>query len=351
MRRRWLLLVSTLSLIAGCGATLASGSPVVPTGPAVDPTATTGAVSTPSPGATPGPTPTTPALPTRSIRLDGDGPIGMALDDDTAWVIAADGGELLAVDLTGGTAAQSFDVGPWGTHVVVGGPDEVLVARFDTGGVGEPLAIVDPTAPASGAVRYLATGPLAGFDVADDGRLWGFGTLGEIVVVDEARGEVVGRSSIDVNPNEHLDAVAAAGAFWASSDTTAVRRLEGATPAVTATIDTGGGIPLDVDRGLVWGARAVELWAIDPASDTVAQRVPLDNVSEILDLDVADGRAWIAVRKPGRVGAVIGVDIATGAGIGEVPVSLPAAVAIDGDRVWVVNYDGDELIGFDQPPR
>jgi hypothetical protein len=47
---------------------------------------------------------------------------------------------------------------------------------------------------------------------------------------------------------------------------------------------------------------------------------------------------------------VVGVDLATGNVVGETPVSLPAGVVIAGDRVWATNYDGDELIGIDQPP-
>jgi hypothetical protein len=262
-------------------------------------------------------------------------------------VITADGGELLAVDLSAAAVQRSFSVGPWGTHVLVGSPDEVLVARFDTGGTGQPLAIVDLR---SGTVGGVATGPLAGFDLASDGRLWNLGTEGEIVVVDAARTSVVGRTTIGVNPNEHLDAIAAGDAFFASSDTTPVRRLEGAHPAVTATIETGGGIPLAFANGLVWGARADELWGIDPATNAVAQRVPLDGLIEILDLDVAGERAWIAARKPGRVGVVVGVDLATARSIGEAAVSLPAGVVIAGERVWATNYDGDELIGIDQPP-
>jgi hypothetical protein len=65
---------------------------------------------------------------------------------------------------------------------------------------------------------------------------------------------------------------------------------------------------------------------------------------------VADGRAWIAGRKPGRIGTVVGIDLGSGRLLGRGAVSLPAGVAIRGDRVWVTNYDGDELIGITAPP-
>ncbi len=50
---------------------------------------------------------------------------------------------------------------------------------------------------------------------------------------------------------------------------------------VDATIDTGVGVPFVADGGLVWGARADELWAIDPATSVVTRRYPLTDVAEI----------------------------------------------------------------------
>lgn len=141
------------------------------------------------------------------------------------------------------------------------------------------------------------------------------------------------------------------GAFWVSSDTTPVRRLEGEGPAVVAEIETGGGIPLAFVDGLVWGARADELWAIDQATDEATRRVPLEGLIEILDLDVSGSAAWIAGRQPGRVGVVVGIDLTSGPILGEVPVALPAGVAIAGERVWVTDYETDALVGFDPPVR
>ena len=101
-----------------------------------------------------------------------------------------------------------------------------------------------------------------------------------------------------------------------------------------------------VDGGLVWGARETEVWAIDPTTNTVVKRVPLDDVSEILGMDVEGDDAWLAIRHPGRIGAVIRVDLATGAQTEDHPASLPAAIEIDGDTVWVTDYETDSLLGF-----
>jgi hypothetical protein len=127
-----------------------------------------------------------------------------------------------------------------------------------------------------------------------------------------------------------------------------VRRVGGDPLAVGATIETGGGVPFVEHGGLVWGGRGDELWAIDPAAGRVAHRFPLRDVAEILDLDIEGDDAWIAVRHPGRVGAVLRVDLATGNEVADVPAELPAAVVIAGDRVWVTDYEADALLAFDR---
>ena len=67
---------------------------------------------------------------------------------------------------------------------------------------------------------------------------------------------------------------------------------------------------------------------------------------EILAMDVADSVAWIAARRPGYVGTVLAVDLATGDVLVEHPVSLPAGVRIDDERTWVTSYETNELLGF-----
>ena len=46
------------------------------------------------------------------------------------------------------------------------------------------------------------------------------------------------------------------------------------------------------------------------------------------------------------IGAVLRVDLATGAVVDEFPVSLPAAVRLDADHAWVASYLTNELLGF-----
>lgn len=56
--------------------------------------------------------------------------------------------------------------------------------------------------------------------------------------------------------------------------------------------------------------------------------------------------AWLAVRRTGRVGAALRLDLASGTVAAEHSVSLPAAVRIGPERAWVASYLTNELIGF-----
>ena len=76
------------------------------------------------------------------------------------------------------------------------------------------------------------------------------------------------------------------------------------------------------------------------------KHIPLKDVSEILGMDVEGDDAWIAIRHPGRMGAVIRIDLATGRQTEDHPASLPAAIEIAGDTVWVTDYETDALLGF-----
>jgi hypothetical protein len=201
--------------------------------------------------------------------------------------------------------------------------------------------------PASGDVTGIQLGPLESVSIDVD-TVWVLEKNGTIRIIDAASGKEHGTASVHLDADAHSEAVPADGALWVSGDRTPVHRIDGASAEVGPDIDTGGGIPLAFDGGLVWGARADEAWAIDPASATVSRRVPLDGLAEILAMDVDGDDAWIAARKPGRIGVVVRVDLATGHAADEFAVSLPAGVVIDGDRVWVTSYDTNELLGFER---
>ncbi len=293
--------------------------------------------TTPAPTA-PVESPTTLA---RRIEVPG-GPLGLDVADGHAWVVATDAGTLVDVDLATG-ASVPMDIGSSPNWIKVLDDGRLVLSRYGPAPGRATLEIIDPV---RGNVTPAAQDPIDGLDV-DGRKIWAFAKGGTVLEVDPD-GRIVGQATVRIAENEHIDLVGTGGAAFASSDSTAVRRVHGAPPRVDATIETGGGVPFVDDGGLVWGARADELWAIDPAKAAVTRRFPLADLSEILDLDIEGDDAWIAVRHPGRVGAVIRLDLSTGKEVADIPADLPAAVVIAGERAWVTDYTSGALLGFDR---
>jgi len=264
------------------------------------------------------------------------------VEGDEAWLVAHDSGQLISVDLATGRQTGMVEIGAAATHVVVH-DDSVIVGRYGTDGIGEHLTIVRR---ADGTTSGIETGPLGGVAPAEDGLLWAFEKSGVVLLIDPVDRRVMDRVRVEIQQNEHVEAVAGAGSVWVSSDSTPIRRVTGPDLAVRAEIDAGGGIPFVFRDGLIWGARPDELWAIDPATDDVTRRIELTGLIEILALDVRDGEAWIAARRPGRIGTVVRIDLDDGRLLGEFAVSLPAAVAITDTEVWVTNAGAGELLGL-----
>ena len=181
--------------------------------------------------------------------------------------------------------------------------------------------------------------------MGEEGSVLALEKADRLLRVDPAKRSIVDRVVVDID-DEHMEVVAASGAAWVASDHTPVRRISLPKLAVAGTIEVGGGIPFVTRNGLVWGARLDAVWAIDPARNAVSRTLALVDVSEILAMDIDGDDAWIAVRRPGHVGAVIRLDLKDGRVVGEYPVSLPAAVRIAGNRVWVASYLTNELLGF-----
>ena len=318
-------------LVAACAAPNPSASPSP--APSTIPLATASAApSSPAPSVNPGPD-------TR-IALSGSGPIGLDVADGRAWVGLVDSGHVSEVDLAAGREVNSIAVGFGVSHVVIG-DDAVYGSRIDDAG-GNSLVIVDP---ASGDVTGIQLGPLESVSV-DGAVVWVLQRDGTVRIIDAATGAVRASASVHLDADAHSEAVPGGGALWVSGDRTPVHRIDATTAEVGPDIETGGGIPLAFDRGLVWGARPDEAWAIDAAAGTVSRHVPLDGLAEILAMDVNGDDAWIAARKPGRIGVVVRIDLATGSVAGEFGVSLPAGVVIDADRVWVTSYDTNKLLGY-----
>ena len=220
---------------------------------------------------------------------------------------------------------RSIPIGAGGQQVIVADDGTIYVGRYATDAAGQHILEVDPS---SGTTIGLAIGPIGGLAL-DGAALWALQKTGEVALIDARERQVTSSVTVQVDQDAHMDAVAGDGSVWVSGDRTPVHRISAPDSTIEADIVTGGGIPLDAAGGLVWGARPDQLWAIDPSSNSVTRTVALENVDEILalDIDVEADEAWIAVRRPGRVGAVIAVDLTSGDVIAESAVSLPAADA------------------------
>jgi hypothetical protein len=334
-------MVIVAAVVMGCSSpsTPAVGS-ATPVGSGTAPAASE---ASPSPTATSSVAGASPSAVTiaQTIEVAG-GPLGLDVADGHAWVVATDAGQLIDVDLVTGSTTP-MDIGSSPNWVKVIDDRRLVLSRYGTTPGRATLEIIDVT---DGHVTPIAADPIDGLDV-DDRGIWAFAKGGTVLAAD-TDGKIVGQTPVDITENEHMDLVGTGGAVFASSDSTPVRRVDREPIAVSATIETGGGVPFVADDGLVWGARHDELWAIDPAAGAVTRRFPLTDVSEILDLDVEGDDAWIAVRHPGRIGAVIRLDLATGEEVADIPAELPAAVVIAGDRTWVTDYEAGALLGFDR---
>jgi len=304
---------------------------------------TSAAPGVPSAATSAGPGSPAPSADTVRIPLTGVAPGAIVLDGDRAWVLAGESGDLIEVDLAGARELRSIHVGFGPTHLSLPDPGVAAVGRFDNSENGWYLVLVDL---ATGELDGVTTGALGALAGGEDGVVWALEKADRLLKVDARSGAVIDDVPVDVGENVHLEVQWGAGSAWVGSDATPMLRVSGEDPAIEATIRVPTGIPFLFEGGLVWGAGPTELWALDPSTDAVTRHVPLDDVIEILGLDIEGDEAWLAVRRTGRVGAVLRLDLASGALVAEHPVSLPAAVRIGPDRAWVASYLTNELIGF-----
>ena len=62
-----------------------------------------------------------------------------------------------------------------------------------------------------------------------------------------------------------------------------------------------------------------------------------------------DGRtAWVGMRHPGRVGAVVELDLSSGAVLREVPVDIPARIELAYGSAWVSDSGSSQVLRIDQ---
>ena len=159
-------------------------------------------------------------------------------------------------------------------------------------------------------------------------------------------GQIVSTTPVTLAPNVQLGLVADEWAVWLSSDTTPPLKVDPRTGAVIAAIELGGGIPMTIAHGLVWGAGPHHVWAVDPLTDEWRVSIALEDTIEVFGLAVTDNAIWAAVRRPGYIGRVLRLDLATGELTGEAEVALPARVLPANGDVFVIDWETNSLLRF-----
>ena len=107
---------------------------------------------------------------------------------------------------------------------------------------------------------------------------------------------------------------------------------------VVATIATGGfSYSMAAGAGAVWVAGSDQVTRVDPATNTVAARIPVAATGAgPAGVAVGAGAVWVPVAIPG---ALWGIDPATDKVTSKIPLDQPLSgsisVAATGDTVWV----------------
>jgi hypothetical protein len=331
-------------LVAACSQSVATpGTPTAP--PATSGTASAPASQSAAATARPSPIPQI-SVPITRIKLPGTAPAAIAVAKSGLWVYSIESGDLSSVNTVTASVEETIHVGGLGSHIVPAADGGLFVGRFDNGGAGASGYLLK-VGPAPGSIGDIETGPIGSLAVDEDGYLYALEKADRLLRFNPEATDLVASASVAVD-DEHMEVIVDRGAAWVSSDHTPLRRLSLPDLTVTDTLDVGGGIPFVAQREKIWGARPGTLWVLDEDTRQVEREIPLPGVDEILDLDVDAGlnEIWLGVRMTGRVGAVLRLDIASGAITGTYPVSLPASVSMIGPDVLVASYLDNELLRF-----
>jgi hypothetical protein len=295
-------------------------------------------------GGTASPTPAAPVLqPLASVRLSGRAASGLAAAGGWLWVTHFEASMLSQVDPRTAREVATVEVGPNAGSVTAIGA-QLWIGQYTTRPEDARLTWLDPL---SATVLGRAQPPHLCCEVAGAaGSVFAVDPRGALLRIDPAGGRVLGSTPVAVDPTVHIALVADERALWLSSDTTPLLKVDPASGGVIASIDAGGGIPMAVAEGLVWGASPRHVWAVDPVSNEVRLRLPVEGTIEILTLSVAGDALWIGARRPGHVGVLLRYDLAARRLTGEAPVGLPARVLHAEGDVWVVDWDANTLLRF-----
>jgi glutamine cyclotransferase len=295
-------------------------------------------------GASPLPSAATPIRPVASIPLSGSAASGLAEAGGWLWVTHFESSLLSQVDPRTGAETAVVEVGA-NAGSVTAIAEELWVGHYTNRPEHARLTSVDPRT--ARVMARLQPQHLCCEVAGAAGLVWAMDPRGTLLAIDPLRARVVSATTVPVNPAVHIGLVGDERALWLSSDTTALLKIDPTAARVVASLDVGGGIPMTMAHGLVWGASPHHVWAVDPATNEVRVRLELANTIETLSLAVTADVLWVGARRPGSVGVVLRVDLASGRLTGEAAVGLPARVLYAFEDVWVVDWDTNRLLRFD----
>jgi streptogramin lyase len=298
-------------------------------------------------GVPPSPTPAPSGAtlrPTASIRLSGSAASGLAEGGGWLWVSHFESTFLSQVDTRAAREIGVVEVGPHAGSVTAIGP-ELWIGQYTTRPEDARLTWVDPSTAV--VVGRAQPSHLCCEVAGAAGRVFAVDPRGVLQAVDPGTGRVTATAPVPIDPAVHIGLVGDDRALWLSSDTTPLLRIDPGTLRQVVSLDVGGGIPMAIAQGLVWGAGPRHVWAVDPAANEVRARIPLENTIETLSLAVAGDTLWVGARRPGSVGVLLRIDLASGRLTGEAAVSLPARVLNAQGFVWVVDWDTNTLLRFE----
>ena len=323
MSARVVLLILLAAVAPGCGGATGTreGPPTSPSAPAGGPT----------------------LQPAATVRLSGAAASGLAEAGGWLWVTHFEASVLSQVDPRTAAEAGTLEVGANGASVTTVG-SRLWIAHY-TNRPGD--AMVTAVEPRAAVVVGRVPLPHLCCEVAGAaGLLWAVDPRGTLLAIDPGPVRVVASTPVSLDVNVHVGLVGDERGLWLSSDTTPLLRVDPSIARVVASLDVGGGIPMALAHGLVWGAGPRHVWAVDPETNAVRVRLPLENTIEVLNLAVSDDALWVGARRPGSVGVVLRYDLASQRLTGEAAVGLPARLIFAFGSVWVVDWDANRLLRF-----
>jgi streptogramin lyase len=331
-------------LVAGCAddASPPDVSATTSTAAAATSTSSSATTTTATTAATPTTAPTTAPADEQLavqdvIHLGGTQVLGLAIDATSVWAVSFDDSSITRIDPVSGETETVALPGGAASAIALG--SDVWVVAYG------PSALVRIDA---GSAAVAATYPFDELccDLTTDGSsLWAVDPGGAVLEVDPATGEVLTEIGVELDRNSHINAVHDGRYLWVSSDTTPLHRIDTAVarPEITD-VDVGGGVPFFARDGLVWGASATEVWAVD-ADGAVVEQHELTRSTEVIALEVTERSVWVGLRHPRRVGAVVQIDRATGAQVSEIgDVDIPARMALGFGSLWVTDSGSDAVV-------